>query len=922
MRAPAWIAAALLCAVTAPPTMAAPPPTIPTLQFDKTVLPNGLQLILHVDKKLPLVHVNLWYHVGAKNERPGKTGFAHLFEHLMLQGSKHAPEDFFTLMARAGAKGGRDSNGTTDLDRTNYFSTAPSGSLEFLLWVHADLLATLLDGLTQAKLDNQREVVRNERRENRENVPYGRWWEIVAGAVFPEGHPYGRDVDVLGSDEDLRSASLEDVKSFFRTYYTPSNLTLVISGDFEPAHAKELVQEYFGSIAPGPMLVRPERDLPRLDGEKRLTVTDRVPQDRLFFAWPTPQIGGAGQHELTLAASILARGLGARLQKKLIHEEKLCSTVEAWEDAMETAGLFVVDATVRPGASSAAVERIISDEIARLGHEGPTAAELDRARTGVLTERTIAMQDIGAFGGASDLLATYNVFFGDPALMSADLKRLVAVTPQSLRAAVARWLGPNRAIVRFTPDTSVRPSLAEPDRARRPALGADTPFVAPKVETATLANGLSLYVVERHDLPLVTAAVLSRAGSIYDPPGKEGLAALVAGAMERGTATRNSLAIADALANLGTALRTVVRLEFVAQTLTVQKLNVAPALLLLGDVVRNASYPASEVESTRQRQLDRMAQEERDPWEIGRRLRGRFLFGADHPYGRPIHGYRRTVSKLTAADALAFHRANWKPAGVALVLVGDLTLPEATALAERALGGWQGGMPALPAIPPPTPAARGKIVIADRPDSTQTTVVQLLSAPRERGEDFFAWQLASDVFGGNLAGRLYANLRQDKGYSYGVSSFTWTLSRGLAWIAEGPVQADKTRESVIEFVKELKGIAGTRPISTKELEDARLADIRNYAAGFATNDDIAWRVADLWSLRWPMEELQRTPEELAKATLTDVQAAARRYAVPSESGIILIGDRHKIESGVRALKLGEVIVVDGDGNELGPLQSR
>jgi zinc protease len=900
--------------VTSIAAHAAPPPTtIPHLQFDKVVLPNGLQVILHADKKLPLVHVNLWYHVGSKNEDVGKTGFAHLFEHLMLQGSKNAREDFFTLMARAGAKGGRDSNGTTNPDRTNYFSTAPSGSLEYLLWVHSDLLATLLDGLTQAKLDNQRLVVRNERRQNFENRPYGRWYPTVAENLFPAGHPYSWPT--IGMHEDLQSASLDDVKAFFRRYYAPNNLSLVVSGDFDPAEAKRLVEKYFGSLPPGPPLVRPQRWLPRLDGEKVVTVEDHVPATRVYMAWPAPELASADAPALGLAASILSDGLSSRLQKTLVHDKKLCTDVASWHDAMEISGMFVVMATARSGASLPEIERVIDEELARLGKSGPQAAELERARTRVLTQVTSRLQDIGAFGGVSDVLNSYNTFYGDPGKLEWDLRRWLAVTPSSLRGAVGHWLAtPNRVVVRFRPDTASRPSVAALDRSHAPALGADTPFQVPPVASAKLSNGLELYVVERHDLPLVSMSLVSRAGSIYDPRGKEGLADLAADAMELGTATRSALAVADALGALGTRLRTDTTIESSSQTLEVQSSRLPAAMALLADVARNASYPAEEVERERKRQSDRIEQAEQDPQRLAQRLRARLAFGKDHPYGRPAEGYRRTVGTIAADDVRAFHRAHWKPNGMALVLVGDVTLAEAKALAQKELGSWTGAMPPAPSIPPPSPGDRGRIVIADRPDAAQTWVAQLYSAPTARGDDYYAWQLASEILGGNASGRLYANLRQDKGYSYWIPSVTTVLSRGMAWLATGGVQTDKTRESVVELIKELKGIAGARPIASKELEDARLGRIRNYAAGFGTNEDVVWQVANIWSRRWAMEELQREPLELAKAALADVQAAARRYAVPAESTLLLIGDRSKIEDGVRALHAGDVVVVDAEGN--------
>ncbi|HXU69087.1 MAG TPA: pitrilysin family protein [Polyangia bacterium] len=896
---------------------AAPPPAavVPHVQFEKVVLPNGLQVILHVDKKLPLVHVNLWYHVGSKNEAPGRTGFAHLFEHMMLQGSKNAHEDFFTIMARAGAKGGRDSNGTTDPDRTNYFSTAPSGSLEFLLWVHSDLLATLLDGMTQGKLDNQRQVVRNERRQNYENRPYGRWYPTLAENLFPAGHPYSWPT--IGAREDLEAASLDEVKAFFRRYYTPSNLSLVVSGDFDPANARRLVEKYFGSIPPGPPLVRPERWVPRLDGEKVVTVEDRVPQARVYVAWPTPAVGDPDEPALTLAGSILSDGLSSRLQKVLVHDRKLCSNVSAWADTMELAGMFVVQATLQKGATFDDVERTIGDEIGKLARSGPTPAELERARTRTLTQVTSQLQNIGAFGGVADVLNQYNVFYGDPGKLEWDVRRMLAVTPASLRAAVGKWIAtPNRVVERFVPVTATRPTVAEPNRALQPALGADAPFHAPTVASTKLANGLELYVVEQHELPMVSAALVSRAGSIYDPPGKEGLAVLAADAMERGAGKKSAMAIADAFGDLGTSMRTDVTLERATQMLEVQKPKLGAAVALLADVARNASYPNEEVDLERKEQIDRIRQQEQDPQQLAQRLRGRLAFGAGHPYGRPVWGYQHSVASLSAADVRAFHATCWRPNGTALVLVGDVTLDEAKALAGKELGGWSGTVPAAPPIPPPAPMARGKIVIADHPDAAQTWVVQLYSAPAARGADYYAWQLASEILGGNASGRLYANLRQDKGYSYWIPSVTTVLSGGMAWLATGGVQTDKTRESVVELMKELKGIAGARPIGAKELEDARLGRVRNYAAGFGTNNDVAWRVAEVWSRRWPMDELQREPIELGKAALAEVQAAARRYAVPADSSLLLIGDRSKIESGVRALHAGDVIVVDAEGNPL------
>lgn len=903
----------LLAVVTLAPAHAAPKPSLPRVPFEKHVLQNGLQLILHVNKKLPLVHVNLAYHVGSKNEQPGRTGFAHLFEHLMLQGSKNAPEDYFTLMARAGAKGGRDSNGSTGSDLTNYWATAPSGSLEYLLWLQSDLLATLPEAITQAKLDNQRAVVRNELRQRFENTPYGRLWQVLPGTLFPAAHPYSWPI--VGSHRDLQAASLEDVKAFFRRHYAPNNLSLVVAGDFDPAEARRWVEKYFGSIAPGPALTRQRTDVPRLDSETVVEIEDRVSLERVVLAWPTPEIGAPDEPAMTLLTSILSEGLSSRLQKALIYEKQLCTEVSAFYDTGEVASMFLIDASVRPGASLLDVERAITAELTFLAQSGPTAAELQRARTRTLTSLTSSMQSIGV-GGIPTLLNYYNVYFGDPGKLTWDLERLTSVTPQQVRSAAEKWLTKHRAVLRFHPVTATQAKLAAPDRSKSPALAPDTPFHVPHVATSKLSNGLELFVVERHELPLVSAELLSRAGSVLDPRGKQGLAKLVAQTMSRGTRSRNALAIEGAFGDLGTTLTTSVELEHVQHALEVQKENLPRALDLVADIVRNPSFPGGELERERKLQLDELDAVEDDASMLARQLRRVFSFGPDHPYGRPVLGDRASIAGLTAADALAFHSSAWRPNTSALVLVGDITLAEAVKLAQASFGGWT-GVGATPAeIPAPRPLAPGKLVIVDKPGAEQTVVVQLYAAPQQKNADYYPLRLASEVLGTGVSGRLYANLRQDKGFSYGVGSYVSALSGAISWHALGSVQTDATAPSITEFVKEQRGLAGAMPIEAKELENARLGVLRNYAADFDQNLSVANRIRDLWSRRWPIDELAQEQAALQRATLKDVQAAAKQYAVPTEASFLLIGDRSKIEAKLRALKVAEVIIVDAQGRPL------
>jgi zinc protease len=887
--------------------------SVPKIKFEKYTLSNGLQVILHVDRKLPVVHVNQWFHVGSKNERVGRSGFAHLFEHMMFQGSKNANEKYFAYVEKAGAnlfEGGV--NGTTNWDRTNYFATVPSGNLETLLWVESDRLATLTDGLTQEKLDNQRDVVKNERRQGLENQPYGRAFKLIFENAFPFHHPYANDV--IGSHEDLTAASMDDVKEFFKTYYTPNNLSLVIAGDFDPAEAKRLVEKYFGTIPPGPALDRPPKDMPRLDGEKIIEANDRVPQERTYFTWHSPAFFDSGDAELELASTILTDGLTSRLTKTLVYEKQLCSDVLSSQLSRENSSNFTIQATARPGASLAEVERVVTDEIARLAKEGPTAAELNRAKTKWEFSFVTGLERIGGFGGKADLLNTYNTFLGDPSKFDADIARHRNATIEGVRDAVSKWLDTrNRLLVRFHPETSGRGAQIAVDRTKEPPLGGDRPFSPPEVKSAKLENGLEIYVVERPDLPKVAVSLTVRAGSVADPPGKDGLADLAIELMKRGTKTRNALQIEDALGDLGTSLNGFAGREASSLTFEVLKRNLVPAAAIVADVVMNPTFPEAEVDREKKQRLDQLAQDETEPNAIAQRVARMLAFGLEHPYGRPSNGLPSTVKSLTSADFARYHTTYWKPLGSAICFVGDITLNQAQEIARQNFGTWTGGIPKTTDIEAPHPVGPGKVYLVDRQDAAQTVVVQILPGPPRKSDEFYALELADAVWGGGFGTRLNLNLREDKGYSYGVFSRPVLYSKSGLWLASGGVQTNKTKESVTEFVKELKYLSGEKPVTEAELDNARANRIRGYAQQFESVGRVAAQIGTLWAQGLPMSELQREPSELSKTTLAAVNSVAQKYSNPSGATLLLVGDLAKIEPGIRELNLGEIVVLDAEG---------
>ena len=886
----------------------------PKVPFQKYTLPNGLQVILHVDRKLPMVHVNLWYHVGSKNERVGRSGFAHLFEHMMFEGSLNAPGKTLQIFEKLGAnlfEGGV--NGTTDWDRTNYFETVPSGSLERVLWLESDRLSTLADALTQKKLDNQRDVVKNERRQGLENEPYGRWIKLICENLYPYRHPYANDV--IGSHEDLTAASADDVREFFRTYYTPNNLSLTIAGDIDPAEAKRLVEKYFGGIPPGPALDRPPRWVPSLQGEKIIETNDRVPQERVYFAWVSPGFFEPGDADLELASTILTDGLSARLNKVLVYDKQLCSDTVSFQFTHEMIGAFLVWATARPGVPLSQIEQVVTGEIARLAKDGPTPAELERAKTKWEYGFVTGLERIGGFGGKADLLNQYNTFLGDPDKFAADVARHRNITTESLRLAVAKWLDTrDRLIVRFHSESSARATaVAELDRSKPPALAPDRPFEAPQVETAKLDNGMQVFVVTRADLPKVAVMLATRAGSVYDPVGKEGLADLSLQIMKRGTRARKALEIEDGMGDLGASLDGSATRERASLRFEVLKRNLAPALDIFADVVRSPSFPDEEVDREKKKRLDTLAQDAQEPNAVASRISAMLAFGPAHPYGRPVQGLPSSVQPLTREDFVRFHETFWKPGGSILIFTGDISLSAATELARKNFGTWAGAAPAPPAIPEKHPVGPGKVYLVDRQDAAQTVINEILPAPPRASDDRYALELANSIWGGSASARLNSNLREDKGYSYGIFSFTAQYTKSGMWRASGGVQTNKTKESVVEFVKELKQFAGEKPVSEPELAGAKANRVRGYAQEFESLSRIADHIAQLWSADLPMAEIQREPGELEKTTRAAVNAVAEKYAQPGNSTLLLVGDLSKIEAGVRDLNLGDVVVLDVEG---------
>ncbi len=897
------------------------------LAFEKYTLANGLDVILRQDDRLPLAAVNLWYHVGPANEEAGRTGFAHLFEHMMFQASGHIPEDqWFAMLEAAGAT---IVNGSTDFDRTNYLEDVPANQLELALWMESDRMGFLLDRLDAAALSRQQEVVRNERRQGVENQPYGLVEEALWQTLFPAGHPYF--ANIIGSHADLCAARLEDVRGFFRQYYSPNNASLCIVGDIDIPQTKALVEKYFASIPRGEPVPPITAVTPPITSEQRRTVTDQIELPRLYMAWITDPIYQPGDAEAEVTARILAGGKASRLYQSLVYEQKIAQTVTATQQPLQLGSVFQIVATAKPGHTPDELEQAIDAELERLAESGPTAAEV-AAACNVIWSRTIRdLENIGSFGGVADRLNQYNQFQKDPSWINQDLARYERVTPQAVQAIARDKLARDRRVVVhgvpgervLPPDPPQPPAPAvaaaeavdrEPWRAQRPAPGPLPATVLPAAKQFALPNGLAVYLVEDHALPTVAAQLVVRCGSAADPAGREGLANFTTVMLDEGTTTHDALGLAREVEALGASLGSWTNVDGSGVAGRALKQNAGRLLELMAGVVTAPTFPANEIERIRNDLLTQLLQQKQDPFQTAIRILTPALYGAHHPYGHISVGSEETLKAIARDDLVEFHRAHFDPASAALVLAGDLTESEARKLARGAFAAWQG---AAAQVPAPGAASPGdaRVLVYDRPGAPQT--VMLLAQPclTRRDPDYDRLSLMNLVLGGLFSSRLNMNLREDKGWTYGAFSFIQDRRGPSPWLAGSNVQADAIGGALSETMKEIRGMLAA-PMTAAELAAAKESYLRTLPALFQSTAGTAGTFGQLFLFEQPPDYYQNLASLVSDLTAEDVFAATQRHLDPERLRFALVGDRAQIHRLVEPLDLGRIADVASDGRAI------
>jgi zinc protease len=884
------------------------------IEYTEYTLDNGLRLIVHEDHKAPIVAVNLWYHVGSKNEKPGKTGFAHLFEHLMFNGSENYDDEYFKPFELVGATG---INGTTWFDRTNYFQNVPSTALDMALWMESDRMGHLLGVVTQEKLDEQRGVVQNEKRQG-DNQPYGKVDYRVLEGVFPVGHPYSWNT--IGSMDDLNAASLEDVHEWFQTYYGPNNAVLVIAGDVTPEVAFMKVQKYFGDIPPSPPINKPREWIVKLTEDKRETMEDRVPQARVYKVWGGPNFVSRDALLLDLADAVLTGSKNSRLYERLVYRDQTATDVRGSLFAGEISGYYQLEATVQPGGDIEAVRRAIDEELVRFLEEGPTKDEFARVVAQFKSTYIRGVERIGGFSGKSDVLARNAVYAGDPGFYKTKQEWFDAATPEAVKAAANRWLTAGSYQLDVLPYPELKAATEGADRSALPETNTFPEVRFTDFQRDSLSNGLELIVAHRSAVPVINVLLRFDAGFASDQFGEPGTSSLAMAMLDEGTKTRSALDISDELAKLGAYFGANSGIDASGVSISALRENLDASLDLFADIVLNPVFPQNELDRLRKARLAQIKQEKTQPIGIALRVVPALMYGKDHAYSLPLtgSGTEESVARITRESLVAYHDTWFRPNNATMIVVGDTTMAEMKTKLEKLFRRWQPGSVPTKNIGHVDLPDKDRIYVIDRQGAEQSIIFAANVAPPTGQGNEIAIETMNEIIGGSFTSRINMNLREDKHWAYGARSVVVATKGQRPFIAYAPVQTDKTMESMAEIKRELKEYLGDSPATQEELGKVKRNNTLSLPGRWETANAVLRDIAEIVAYDLPDDYWDTYSDQVRNLSLAQIEEASHDIIKPDNLVWVVVGDRDKIESRIRELELGEIIHLDADGNLLEP----
>jgi len=881
------------------------------IPYKKFVLDNGLRLIVHEDHKAPIAAFNIWYHVGSKNEKPGKTGFAHLFEHLMFNGSENYNKDYFQLMDEIGAT---DLNGTTNNDRTNYFENVPVSALDKVMWIESDRMGFMVGVIDSARLDEQRGVVQNEKRQG-ENEPYSIANELTTKNTYPAGHPYSWTV--IGSMDDLNAASLSDVKEWFKTYYGPNNAVIVVAGDVNAEDIHQRVKKYFGGIPASPPIAKHSTWIAKMNEARYQFAEDRVPQSRLQKTWNVPGWGTKEVAYLDLLGNILTDGKTSRLYKRLVYDDQVASNVYFYVDDKEIGGQFYIFSDAKPGVELSRINKIIKEEMQKININGPTPAELERAKTTYFARFVKGMERIGGFGGKSDILAQNEIYGGSADYYKKTQDWIKNATIDDIKKTSSAWLGEGEYVLEIRPYGSFTASKDSLNRKVPPPLGTAPGIKFPDVKEFTLDNGLKIAIVERKSVPVVNMSLMVNAGYAADGT-LPGLTSLTMQMLKEGTKLKSALQISDQLADLGASLNTYADLDHSYVSIRTLKPNLDASVDLFTDILFNPSFPQKDFDRVKKEQLLTIKQEQSQPVLMGLRVLPGLLFGKNHAYSIPYTGTGSEISvnKIARNDLEKYHQTWFAPNNAVLLIVGDVNAAEIKTKLDKSFASWK--QHAVPAknISSVNMPDKQSVYIIDKPGALQSIVFASEVSPSAKDADYESIQMMNKILGGEFTSRMNMNLREDKHWSYG--SFTVlinALGQGF-FTAYAPVQTDKTKESIVEIRNELTQVIGTKPITDLEFNKVQGNAVSQLPGEWETNNAVLASLQQAIKYNRGISYLNTYADMLRGLKIADIQKSAVKIVKPENLTWLIVGDRSKIEQGIRELNLGTITYLDTDGNIL------
>ena len=889
------------------------------IPYESFTLPNGLTTIVHTDRKAPIVNVTTYYRVGSKHEPRGRTGFAHLFEHLMFGGSENV-ENFDIPLEGAGST---PTNGSTWYDRTNYYETVPTGALDLALMMESDRMGHLLGAVSQEKLDNQRMVVQNEKRQG-DNAPYALAEYVIPEAIFPVGHPYRHST--IGSMADLEAASLADVRDWFKANYGPNNVVLVLSGDIDAATARAKVERWFGDIPRGPEV--PEVVAPPVTLAAPLddVITDQVPVPRLYKVWIGPGMEHPDAVPLQVAMYILGGLASSRLDNEMVRGQELAVSASAYSMQVEQLSFLQAEVNVKQGVEQAQARALLEQEIARLVADGPTEDELRRAVTQIAASTIGGLQGVM---GKSITLAEGELYTENPAQYRADLEAMAALTPARVRDAMQRWLSRpayNLAVVpgERTLDGAKLGGWGDEHLSPPPAPDAKQPIAAvatgaprafpevapvgaltfPAVNTATLSNGIEVVLARREAVPQVSLALTLDAGSAVDPKAKAGRHATMIELLPEGTTTRSALDIAVERERLGASISANASTDMDIFVLNALSPNLRPSVELFADIVLNPAFAADAVARVKEQQVAGIRQQLASPSGLANRAFAQTVYGDTHPYAWASAANADVVAALTGAELATEHDRWLRPDLARITAVGDVTMPELVAALEAGFGSWRasGGPAPAKAFNAATPAPAQRLILVDRPNSPSSyLMVGRLLPIKGYVADMEALDLANDVLGGGFLSRLMTDLRETKGWTYGIRSGLPDADDARVRRIATQVQADRTADSIRVILDQMRAFPNTSPVDEVEYQRVTDGAIRGLPNRYETNAQVLSALIANRRFGRDIRYDARLPDIYRGIDEAAINTAASTWLQPDELAIVVVGDASTVRPQLETL---------------------